>query len=446
MVTTFNGAVTNASTGSGLVDLFAVIGASRGKDLIRELKTALYLNEDVAIRTLLWARDVRGGAGERQTFRNLFVWLCENKPEIATKILPKIPEIGRWDDVLVAMDTPIKKDVVSLLQKALIEKNGLCAKWLPRKGNIAVQLTRAFGLSPKQYRKMLVSLTAVVEQQMCAKNWRGINYEHVPSVATARYRQAFKRHDEQRFNSFIAKALKGEVKINASAIFPHDVLKNIRDEKQHPAMQAQWQNLPNYLPENVNILPMIDVSVSMGCMGAAGVINVAIALGIYTAQRTSGDLKNKFLTFSESPCLVSFDGDAYIAKIANSVSRTHWGMNTNLFLAAKRVVELETQPDYIMIFSDMEFDQSCKGDVKTNFEQIENLYKTHNKKMPKFVFWNLRARVGNNPVRIDDTGVCLVSGFSPAIMKAVLACETEKITPEKIMLDAVMVERYNWNI
>ena len=121
MVTTFNGAVTNASTGSGLVDLFAVIGASRGKDLIREFKTALYLNEDVAIRTLLWARDVRGGAGERQTFRNLFVWLCENKPEIATKILPMIPEIGRWDDVLVAMDTPIKKDVVSLLRKALIE-------------------------------------------------------------------------------------------------------------------------------------------------------------------------------------------------------------------------------------------------------------------------------------------------------------------------------------
>ena len=121
-------------------------------------------------------------------------------------------------------------------------------------------------------------------------------------------------------------------------------------------------------------------------------------------------------------------------------------MNTNLFLAAKRVVELETQPDYIMIFSDMEFDQSCKENQKTNFEKIENLYKTHNKKMPKFVFWNLRARVGNNPVRIDDTGVCLVSGFSPAIMKAVFDGDAEKITPEKIMLDAVMVERYNWNI
>ena len=75
-------------------------------------------------------------------------------------------------------------------------------------------------------------------------------------------------------------------------------------------------------------------------------------------------------------------------------------------------------------------------------EMIEHKFEKAGYKMPKIVFWNLNARNANNkPVRFDKEGTALVSGFSPAIMKSILAAES--FTPEAIMLDTVNVPRYD---
>ena len=61
---TENGAVTNASTMSDCLDLFAGIGALRAADdqeIIRRFVRAYAEDADIAMKILFFGRDVRGG-------------------------------------------------------------------------------------------------------------------------------------------------------------------------------------------------------------------------------------------------------------------------------------------------------------------------------------------------------------------------------------------------
>jgi hypothetical protein len=129
---TANGMVARKSTASACVDLFFKAGASRGKNITKEFTAALVENEDVAMRLALWLRDARGGAGERELFRQIMVHLESYRPELAAKLLPKVPELGRWDDLFVFKTDPLKTQAYTMLGDALREKNGLAAKWTPR--------------------------------------------------------------------------------------------------------------------------------------------------------------------------------------------------------------------------------------------------------------------------------------------------------------------------
>ena len=85
---TENGAVTNASTMSDCLDLFAVIGALRAADdqeIIRRFVRAYAEDADIAMKILFFGRDVRGGLGERRVFRVIINWLAENRTESLRK-------------------------------------------------------------------------------------------------------------------------------------------------------------------------------------------------------------------------------------------------------------------------------------------------------------------------------------------------------------------------
>ena len=71
MSRTLNGMPAFTLSGNPLVDLFSAIGSSRGKDLKSQFLAAYDADRIKALKILLWARDIRGGAGERQTVRNL---------------------------------------------------------------------------------------------------------------------------------------------------------------------------------------------------------------------------------------------------------------------------------------------------------------------------------------------------------------------------------------
>lgn len=452
--TTANGMAARKSTADACVDLFFKIGASRGKDIIPQFVAAYVENRELALRIAQWARDVRGGAGERELFRQILAYLDKHDPEAAKALLNKIPEIGRWDDIFVADAT--KEHAFNLLKSALQEGNGLAAKWTPRKGVLAAQIRNYFGWTPKFYRKTLVNLTDVVEQKMCAKEWAKINFSHVPSVASARYKSAFYRNAQEAYTSYVNALVSNDtsVKVNAGAVYPYQVIQGLgsrhMSKTETDLVQMQWESLENFVGD-ANILPMVDVSGSMYCTAGRDTsttcIDVAVSLGLYLADKNKGKFKDAFLTFSSNPSLEYIKGN--IVQKVSQMKSAQWGMSTNLERAFKLVLKTakenfvpnEEMPETVLILSDMQFD-SCTELSESAIQMIQREYESAGYKMPQIVFWNLHA-YDNVPVKFNQAGVALVSGFSPSIMKAVLSASMEDFTPEKIMLEAIMSPRYD---
>ena len=459
---TTNGMRARQSTANACVDLFFKIGASRGKDITKDFVAAYAENPEIALRIAQWVRDVRGGAGEREIFRQILTYLDKHNPNDAARLLVKVPEIGRWDDIFVLKNKENRYKALSMLGDALRNKNGLAAKWTPRKGELAVEIRNFFGMSPKFYRKSLVELTKVVEQEMCAKNWDGINFSHVPSLAHSRYKKAFFRNTEE-YAKYVAALVKGDnpkVKINAGAVYPYDVLKGVIGSYRNQynatelnALQAQWDAMENFIGD-ANVLPLVDVSGSMSCpAGGHGsksgttCMDVAISLGLYCADKNTGKFKDTFLTFSGNPELLHLKGN--IVQKVQQMASSNWGMNTDLVKAMDKILKTavegsvpqEEMPEVLMIMSDMQFDQCARFDDSA-MKMIARKFEAAGYEMPKIVFWNLNAH-DNVPVKYNTTGVALISGFSPAIMVATLGGDTEKFTPEAIMMKAIDVPRYD---
>lgn len=460
--TTENGMVTNSSSLNNCVDLFFKIGAFRAaadSDIIRAFSLAFNEDPVTSMRILFWARDVRGGAGERRVFRICLDHLTKSNPESLKRNLELISEYGRWDDLLVLFGTPLQEDAFGLIKTALESENGLCAKWMPRKGQIANELRKFMSMTPKEYRKLLVSLTNVVEQNMCLNKWEDINYSNVPSVAAARYQNAFYRKDQKRYAEYIrllsmpSEERPNEIKINAQAVYPYDVIKSLNRGNKDVATE-QWKALPNYMEGNTEmILPVVDVSGSMMSSVSGGssltCMDVSVSLGLYISERNNGPFQDHFITFSESPSLQKLSGNLYDRYC--QLSESDWGMSTNLESvfnlilkqATKHNISESEMPSKILILSDMEFDECIMdGESTSAMEMIRKKYSDAGYKLPSIIFWNIQSRRGGNniPVRFDEMGTALVSGFSPSILKSILA--GSEISPAEIMNQTINSERY----
>lgn len=456
---TENGMKIKKSSENAVVDLFFAVGALRGNtDRVRELFTlAFNENQDLALRVALYARDAREGMGERESFRAILNQLAMLDYKVALKIIPLVPELGRWDDLFAFVGTPAEREALNSYAMALEKGHPLAAKWAPReksaKSAWAGKLRAVMGLSSKEYRKTIVELTNVVEQQMSSGSWGKIEFSHVPSVAAARYQSAFLRNDEARYRDYLNKLTKGDesVKINAGAVYPHDIYRSMVSGNEQAA-SAQWKALPDWIPEGKSFLPMIDVSGSMQSVasGSTTCMDVSVSLGLYCAQKNKGMFKDTFITFSENPTFQNVSG-LTLKQAFRKTRQSEWGMTTNIELAFIKLLELakknkvpqDHMPDMVLILSDMQFNRAVCGPNNIN-ANIKQQYKEAGYSVPDIVYWNLRDCGSNTPVSFDKEGVALVSGFSPSIMKSVMSSDFEQFTPINIVLSTVMVDRYNW--
>lgn len=448
---TENGMKTFDTTGNAIVDLFGVIGSSRGKDISALFERAYQEDRLLALRTLFWARDVRQGAGEREQFRNIVRHLEQLHPDELPQIVKLIPEFGRWDDLFALKTAEGRQLAYAQIREGLRAGNGLCAKWMPRKGPDALALREFLQLSPKVYRKVLVNLTKVVEQDMCAKQWSNINYSHVPSLAASRYQKAFTKHDGDRYKAYRDALVRGDkdVKINAGAIYPHQIVANIRKSwGDSTVSQAQWDALPNWCTDEMTI-PVVDVSGSMSCPVGGNpniqCVDVSVGLGLYLADKNRGPFKDVFLTFSSKSKLQVLKGDLR-AKL-KQMSTAQWDMSTNLHSAFEKILRVGKQnnlsdadmPKTVLILSDMQFDYCAKYDDSA-IQMVRRKYEAAGYTMPRVVFWQLNARGDNSPVAFNEKGVALVSGFSPAIMRGILSAR--RFNPLDIVLETINSPRY----
>ncbi|CAL9994303.1 RNA-binding protein [Vibrio phage D479] len=460
---TENGAVTHSTSGTACLDWFFTAGALRRTpdEAVTLFSRAFGENQEVATRILMWARDVRGGAGERNVFRTVFAKLCNEKPDLARAVMFKVPALGRWDDLVVAFGTQVQADAEALWLNALVnERNGLAAKWTPREksanGHVFKALAKAADIKNKQLRKILSMLSDTVEQKMCAREWDAIEFGKLPSVASARYQKAFGRNAQETYTQYIQGLEKGTEKINAGAVYPYDIVKSVNRGDARVA-DAQWKALPNYMEgSDERIMPIVDVSGSMQTpinagTGSVTCKDVAMSLGIYIAERNEGIFQNQFISFSSDPHFHALKGATLHERLMN-MDRSGENMSTDvnkvfrvlLQRAVQAGLSQEDLPTKMLILSDMEFDQAGAGywggGQKTNLEVIKQEYARAGYEMPQLVFWNLRGRIGNVPVKSGEVGTALVSGCSPSILTNLLGGELE---PVKIMMQAVGNERYD---
>ena len=470
---TANGAVSCASTMSDCLDLFATAGALRNasdSEIITRFVRAFAEDRDIAMKTLFYARDIRGGLGERRFFRVLIRYLAENYPDTIRKNIVNIGEYGRYDDILSLMDTPCEKDAILYIRKMLEddmefmqaqESVSLMAKWLPSVNasnkeaiRLAKKIARGMDMSDSQYRKMLSSLRSyikIIENNLREKDY-SFSYLNQPSKALFKYRQAFIRNDEERYKEFISMAKSMPGALNASTLTPYDIAgtvirnRNGMSSEEREVLDATWNSLENYVNSD-NTLVVVDGSGSM-YWGCANVMPAAVAesLGIYFAERNKGAFHNHFITFSSRPQLVEIKGKDIFEKIKycmsfNECSNTNIEKTFDLILntAVKNRLKRGDMPSRIIIVSDMEFDCCANDSSMTNFENAGKKFESAGYKLPSLVFWNVNSFTRQQPVRKNEKGVVLVSGMSPSIFAML---KDDKLNPYEFMMKVIGSDRY----
>lgn len=454
-------------------------------DISQRFTKVFFEDKLMAMKWLFYARDVRGGLGERRLFRACMVPLAKEFPEYVAPVVALVPEYGRWDDLWCLLDTPVRDCVTGLVKEQLYDDAqnaaegkpiSLLAKWMPRCKTSSKQtrhyaqiLRKAVGMTERQYQHTLANLSRyllVVEQQMTAKQWEEIDYQRVPSRANLQYNSAFLRHDEDRRRAFLGAVEKGEAKINASVLFPHDIVHRYGYAGSTDAnLEVLWKNLPDTVQGCGNTIVVADGSGSMRVrVGNTDVsaLEVANSLAIYFAERSSGQFKDQYITFSEHPQLVDLSRGKNlreklrIAATHNEVANTNIEAVFDLILttAINKHMDQSDLPANILIISDMEFDGcATTGAISRDrwgysrvvtptprlFEVIAQQYAEAGYQIPRLVFWNVNSRSGTIPVKENNLGVALVSGFSPNIAKMVMSGQTD---PYDCLLEAINAERY----
>jgi len=475
------GATGYRTTGAALLDFNFKVSSYRNKseaEIVKDFMKVFYEDKLIAMKFLFFIRDREEGLGERRLFRVVIKHLADTEPEIIKAVVPIIAEYGRYDDLLELFDTSLEEYVIKevLGKQLLIDTQNylegkpisLLAKWLPSiNASSKIQKERAKKIikcmphkEEKRYRKLLSKLRKhidIVEKKMCANEWDKIKYENVPSRANLNYNAAFLRHDEERRREFLDQVEKGEKKIHAGKLYPHDIVHKYTNGYRVGALDTTLEQLWKALPEKeiANTLVVADGSGSMTSrVGNTNVtcLDVANALAIYFAEHNKGEFNNKYITFSETPQLVKFNKTSSLHdKIAKclcygEVANTNIEKVFGLILqtAITNNLSQEEMPKNILIISDMEFDNCVESNrrlkpSKKLFKVIEESYNSYGYKLPKLVFWNVCSRTGTIPVKENDLGVALVSGFSTNIAEMIM---NDKLDPLEILLDKLNTKRY----
>ncbi|MGE5438003.1 MAG: DUF2828 family protein [Syntrophothermus sp.] len=487
---TENGANVYATTTQPLVDMVALIGSMRAcpdRDVIDLFLNAFNQDKLIATKLIFYFRDIREGQGERKIFRTIMRYLACNYPEIVEKNITYIPEFGRWDDLLEFIDTPCQQIAFEIIERQLKSdidnKNpSLLAKWLPSRNASskdtkykAYKLMTYLNLTEREYRIILSSLRKridIIETKITKQKYSDINYSTVPSCANKKYYKLFWKYDTDRYQDFISRINKGDksVKINSKDLFPHEIIREIlnnsdtsrfgysyyssqdkytaNDIQKDMSLKALWNAIPNYITEPGNdVLCVIDTSGSMSFNNYLP-LSVAIALGLYFAERNKGRFKNKFITFSERPKAVELQGDDICSK-TRDVLRYSEVANTNiaavfdliLNTAKKYNLAAEEIPKKLIIISDMQFDSQTSGinrDTEKLMNYVRNKWNGSGYRFPSLTYWNVEGRNKNFP-DVDSAGVQFISGFSPKIFNELI----QDVSSMELVMKIANKERYN---
>lgn len=489
---TENGATAFSTTGNACVDLFAEIGALRnGGDyhsrLFTMIERAYAENPLLLAKILFYARDVRGGLGEREVFRTAIYYCAHAHPEIVKENLIAIPEFGRWDDLFALIGTPLEKNMWEFIrwkfeedEKALRgeskSKVSLLAKWMPS-ADTSSKETRALAylcasnldMTVYEYKRRVRALRRhlnLLETKMSSKKWGEIDYSSVPSQAHLRHTKAFLRNDNARYTEFINNVDAGKKEMKTATLYPYEIVERLKyktefalnrlgyfeheyvpDVEANKPLEAMWKNLPNYVKDS-NIIIMADTSGSM----TGRPMNISTSLAIYFAERNKGVFGGLYMTFDSNPRLITIDQGKSLLDRYLQLREGPWGGSTNLYgafnllldVAVKSKAKSEDMPKSLVVITDMEINSGGDDHKMWNtiVDDMREKYAQAGYELPNIIFWNVASRHETYLARCDYKGVQLVSGSSPSVFEAVIGF-TNGMTPIECVEKILGAERYS---
>lgn len=455
---TENGAIAYNSSGEGaLFDLFTIVGAMRTRsdlDIVSKFSMAYKENPYYATKLLFYAGNIRGGLGERRFFKIAGRWLSENYPYVIIENFHNFPHYNRWDSLIeVCEGLPIEEKMWLFIKNQLnsdivnMKKNkpiSLLAKWMPSiNASSKVSRRRAlrainyFNWSASKYRTTIHKLREylkVVENDMSHNNWENIDYNIVPSKAALNYRNAFKKHDKERYQKYLDELKTGKAKINASTLYPYNLVEKYLDSdgprssisiKADPIVEAQWKALPEYISEGNNIIVMADISSSMTGRPMA----TSIGLATYFAQHNKGAFKDLYMSFSSIPNFINLSEVTTLYEAVDKVIHENVGYSTNLEAGFDLILKTamfnnipqEEMPKALVVVSDMQINPYFKQNHYLDFlHAMEVKFAKHGYTLPKLIMWNVESR--RNTFLTTSNKVIFVSGQSPSQFRNVINC------------------------
>lgn len=469
---TENGGRAYISTRSDCLDLFFKAGAMRNSSEVeigRAVLRAYAEDPHKTMKIIFFARDVRGGLGERRFFRIAVRHLAFAAPESVIKNIPLFAEYGRYDDLCTLLGTPCENEAAAAI-KAQLDKDvsdmaegrpvSLLAKWLPSvnassKETVrnAKKLCNIFCMSEKSYRQTLSALrkyTDITENRLRVMDYT-FDYSKQPSGAMFKYKKAFIRNDGERYCEFLNNVSRGNAVLHADTLYPYEIIRRVFEKdisrEERTALDVTWNSLPDHGASDENAIAVIDGSGSMTWGDAPRPIDAALSLGIYFAEHNKGAFGGHFITFSNKPRLIKVKGSDIFEKARycatyNECANTDLEAVFELILktAVSDRVTNSDMPKRLYILSDMQFDCCVEGGNSLPLlASMKKKYARFGYELPEIVFWNLRNRGAAFPVTLSETGAALVSGFSPAIFDMV---KSGSITPDAVMEEVIGRERY----
>ncbi|KAJ3533555.1 hypothetical protein NM208_g7933 [Fusarium decemcellulare] len=333
----------------------------------------------------------------------------------------------------------------------------------------------------EQYRKDTSALRKhleIVERDITANKFENIKYDRVPSLAMNNYSKLFIEKDFDRFEKYIDKVAEGKANISGATLLPSTLIQKVRSINSNVAglqsahqlveqkmlqieskvFDGQWNTLVQRIKDSGALessIAICDVSGSMlspQFPDKTTPMDSAIGLSLLIAEAAKPPFAGAFITFSAKPVVERVDLTKSLKEKYDTLSDSDWGMNTNfvavfedliLPMAIKNNLKQEDMVKRVFVFSDMQFDaaqetyswgtdtdESIPG-WSTSFERIRDKYQKAGYEMPELVFWNLAGgRAGYTgedgdptapkPVKSDEDGTCLVSGYSQGMLKVFL--------------------------
>lgn len=434
------GGIYQESTLDYNLDLFAASLRGVSENEIRDMFRLAYgEDKSLAVANLLYILDIRSGKGERFVFKACYKELISLDKAMAVKLLTIIGELGRYDYILVGMGTSIETNVINFIKyQVKLDMNTLeptlLGKWLPslrthgKNNPVAKRIAKELG-GEKQYRFILKTLRNrlnIVETKLTNRDV--IDLGSIPSKALVKYRKVLT--ENYGLENFIEH---NEEKVKSTNLFMYEMLDVLRSGDTSLA-NALWNNQKD-IKIDKNVLVMADTSGSMSGIP----FDVSVGLAMYTAERNTGMFAEHYMTFDAEPRLRKLIGNTFSEKYRN-IEHIH-PRSTNIDKAFKLLLDTASEnnvpqsdmPEYLLIVSDMEFDEGVMSRGGTNFKGWKSAFESKEYKLPKIIFWNVAMMTNGYPVTKFDTDVAMIGGFSTNIFENLFTLEN--LSPINLMFN-----------